>query len=150
MSDISKIGAKNLVPQGLPFGQIGQQANQARVAETGAAGGATGAAAPEATSAPAPPSDQVQLSPPDTDSDDARGAAVSNNIVAAWQPALSGVGSDQKVNEAGGVQAGGFNITQGPPAGMSGGGTFGPGGIGGQEPGMQAGAVYSTRGAQAA
>lgn len=111
--------------------QFTQQAAMARLAE--------GGSAPAAPAAPASAghSDAIHMSHEAHEGASVGGAA---NLLAAWGSQET---SAPKAPEASNL-IGGFNLQSGPPPGIQGGGVFGPGGITGLAPGMQAGAVYST------
>lgn len=148
--EIGKIDSKKSIGQGAgasPLGQIGQQAALARVGE-----GSPGVSPAQAPSGGTPPSDSVKFSP---EVDDAPGAGVSNNLLAAWgtppTAPVTETSDTTKVNKAGEVQAasGGFTISQSPP-GMSGGAISPQGAVAGQAPGMAAGGVFTSPRVQAA
>lgn len=80
--------------------------------------------------------DEVHFSADVDQAEEAGGSEAVSGLVNAWAP-TSNVGGDSQ-----GPQ---FQVSQGPPEGFSAGGVIGPNGIGGQEPGMQAGGVFSLK-----
>lgn len=81
--------------------------------------------------------DEVHFSADVDQADEPGGSEAVSGLVNAWGPT--------SVTAGGGSQAPGFEVSQGPQEGLTAGAVMGPKGVTGQEPGMQAGGVFTLR-----